>query len=460
MNYQSPFSWRYASQPMRRIWSEHHKREIWRKIWLTLAEVQMEFGLVGSDLVEDIRAHVDQINLPRAMEIEAEIHHDLMSELKTFAEQCAVGGGALHIGATSMDIEDNADVLRIKESLVLILKQLDGVLLAFADRIQETASVPCMAYTHLQPAEPTTLGYRLASYAQDLLTYRDALRSEGTEIRGKGFKGAVGTAAAYTDLIGVDNFQQFEEHLSRRLGISFFPVTTQTYPRSQDYRLVSALAGLGAVLSKFAFDLRLLQSPSIGEWAEPFGKKQVGSSAMPFKRNPINAEKVDSLARLLGGLPNIAWQNASLSLLERTLDDSANRRSLLPEAFLITDELLGVTLRLIRDMQINISATHRNLETYAPFSATERILMALARAGADRQTMHEKLRGYSLTAWDAVQAGKPNPLMGLLQADAEVYALLGSDQVAALFNITGYTGIAEQRAQEIVDLIREATRLE
>jgi len=460
MNYQSPFSWRYASQPMRRIWSEHHKREIWRKIWMTLAEVQMEFGLVGSDLVEDIRAHVDQINLPRAMEIEAEIHHDLMSELKTFAEQCAVGGGALHIGATSMDIEDNADVLRIKESLVLILKQLDGVLLAFADRIQETASVPCMAYTHLQPAEPTTLGYRLASYAQDLLTYRDALRSEGTEIRGKGFKGAVGTAAAYTDLIGVDNFQQFEEHLSRRLGISFFPVTTQTYPRSQDYRLVSALAGLGAVLSKFAFDLRLLQSPSIGEWAEPFGKKQVGSSAMPFKRNPINAEKVDSLARLLGGLPNIAWQNASLSLLERTLDDSANRRSLLPEAFLITDELLGVTLRLIRDMQINISATHRNLETYAPFSATERILMALARAGADRQTMHEKLRGYSLTAWDAVQAGKPNPLMGLLQADAEVFALLGSDQVAALFNITGYTGIAEQRAQEIVDLIREATRLE
>jgi len=460
MNYQSPFSWRYASQPMRRIWSEHHKREIWRKIWMTLAEVQMEFGLVGSDLVEDIRAHVDQINLPRAMEIEAEIHHDLMSELKTFAEQCAVGGGALHIGATSMDIEDNADVLRIKESLVLILKQLDEVLLAFADRIQETASVPCMAYTHLQPAEPTTLGYRLASYAQDLLTYRDALRSDGAEIRGKGFKGAVGTAAAYTDLIGVDNFQQFEEHLSRRLGISFFPVTTQTYPRSQDYRLVSALAGLGAVLSKFAFDLRLLQSPSIGEWAEPFGKKQVGSSAMPFKRNPINAEKVDSLARLLGGLPNIAWQNASLSLLERTLDDSANRRSLLPEAFLITDELLGVTLRLIRDMQINISATHRNLETYAPFSATERILMALARAGADRQTMHEKLRGYSLTAWDAVQAGKPNPLMGLLQADAEVYALLGSDQVAALFNITGYTGIAEQRAQEIVDLIREATRLE
>jgi len=460
MNYQSPFSWRYASQPMRRIWSEHHKREIWRKIWMTLAEVQMEFGLVGSDLVEDIRAHVDQINLPRAMEIEAEIHHDLMSELKTFAEQCAVGGGALHIGATSMDIEDNADVLRIKESLVLILKQLDEVLLAFADRIQETASVPCMAYTHLQPAEPTTLGYRLASYAQDLLTYRDALRSDGAEIRGKGFKGAVGTAAAYTDLIGVDNFQQFEEHLSRRLGISFFPVTTQTYPRSQDYRLVSALAGLGAVLSKFAFDLRLLQSPSIGEWAEPFGKKQVGSSAMPFKRNPINAEKVDSLARLLGGLPNIAWQNASLSLLERTLDDSANRRSLLPEAFLITDELLGVTLRLIRDMQINISATHRNLETYAPFSATERILMALARAGADRQTMHEKLRGYSLTAWDAVQAGKPNPLMGLLQADAEVFALLGSDQVAALFNITGYTGIAEQRAQEIVDLIREATRLE
>lgn len=458
MNYQSPFSWRYASQPMRQIWSEHHKREVWRKIWLTLAEVQMEYGLVGGDQVEDIRAHADQINLPRALEIEAEIHHDLMAEAKTFAEQCAVGGGVLHIGATSMDIEDNADILRMKEALVLILKRLDEVLLAFADRIQETAAVPSMAFTHLQPAEPTTLGYRLASHAQDLLNCRDALRSEGVEIRGKGFKGAVGTAAAYVDLIGLDNFQPFEELLSRRLGIKFFPVTTQTYPRSQDYRLVSALAGLGAVLSKFAFDLRLLQSPPIGEWAEPFGKKQVGSSAMPFKRNPINAEKVDSLARLLGGLPNIAWQNASQSLLERTLDDSANRRSLLPEAFLITDELLGVTLRLIRGMQFNLSAIKRNLENYAPFAATERILMALARAGADRQVMHEKLRGYSITAWDAVQTGKPNPLMALLQADTDVSALLGSDQVAALFDVAGYTGIAEQRAKEIVDLIQDAAR--
>ena len=200
--------------------------------------------------------------------------------------------------------------------------------------------LPLIALTHLQPAEPSTLGYRLASYAQDLLEDWHMLRERRQSLRGKGFKGAVGTGASYAELIGAENLAGFEQRLSEQLGLPFYPVATQVYPRKQDYRVLSALAGLGGSLYKFAFDLRILQSPSLGELSEPFGKKQVGSSAMPFKRNPISAEKIDSLARSLAQMPRVAWDNAAHSLLERTLDDSANRRSLLPEAFLITDELL------------------------------------------------------------------------------------------------------------------------
>ena len=452
-NYQSPYSWRYASPAMRWLWSEQHKRELWRQIWLALAETQHEFGLVRSDQVEDLRAHTTQVDIPRALEIEAEIHHDLMAELKTYAEQCPVGGGILHLGATSMDIEDNADALRLAAALDLILERMHDLLQAFAQRITETAATPVMGYTHLQPAEPTTLGYRLSGYAQDLLADLADLRKVRREVKGKGFKGAVGTAAAYGDLLGVNRLAEFEESLSRRLGLAFYPVTTQTYPRKQDYQIVSVLAGIGASLYKFAFDLRIMQSPSIGEWAEPFGKKQVGSSAMPFKRNPIQAEKIDSLARSLASLPQTAWHNAAHSLLERTLDDSANRRSLLPEAFLITDELLSGAAKLVKGMHFNQAAIQRNLDQYAPFAATERILMALARAGADRQVMHEKLRGHALAAWEAIQTGNPNPLGQMLKADAEISALVKPDQLEGLLQVEGYTGFAAVRAREIAEQI-------
>lgn len=448
-NYQSPYSWRYASPAMRQIWSERHKRVLWRKIWLALVETQMEYGLVHEDQVNDLRTHAEDIDLPRALEIEADIHHDLMAEMKVYAEQSPLGGGVLHLGATSMDIEDNADVLRMTEALDLIHGRLDDLLLAFADRIDETADVPIMAYTHLQPAEPTTLGYRLAGYAQDLLSNREELLLVRKELRGKGFKGAVGTSAAYADLIGAGNFAEFEARLSKRLGLEFYPVTSQTYPRIQDYRMLSTLAGMAAVLNKFAFDFRIMQSPPIGEWAEPFSKKQVGSSAMPFKRNPINAEKINSLARLLAGMPQTAWHNAANSLLERTLDDSANRRSLLPEAFLISDEIISVTTWLVKGMQFNETAIRRNLEHYAPFAATERVLMALVRAGLDRQVMHEKLRRHALSAWEAVEAGSHNPLAESLQTDPDINRFFDASQLQALFSIEGYTGIAVERARTI-----------
>jgi len=454
-SYNSPFSWRYSSQEMRELWSEVSKRRLWRKIWAALAQVQSEFGLVQPEQVEDLRHHVDEIDIEQALRYEAEIHHDLMAELKTFAGQASIGGGVLHLGATSMDIEDNADALRIRAALDLLLSSLSRLLLAFASQIERWSGSVVMAFTHLQPAEPTSLGYRLALYAQDLLADLEELNSCRASIRGKGFKGAVGTRASYADLLGEENLEKFESRLSEILDLPFYPVASQTYTRKQDYRVISALAGLGASIHKFALDLRFLQSPPIGEWSEPFGKKQVGSSAMPFKRNPVTAEKIDSLARLLAGMPRVAWDNAAHSMLERTLDDSANRRIILPESFMIADEIVTAACRIVLDLQIYEEAQSANLHTYAPFAASERVLMALAKAGADRQEMHERLRRHSMHAWEAVKKGASNPLRDYLAGDEAIRAYLSQEEIHKLMDVDTHIGDAPTRAILFAEKIRK-----
>ncbi len=454
--YLSPFTWRYGSPEMRRLWSEAHKRRLWRQVWLALAETQAEFGLVKPEQLDDLRRAAETVDVQRALEIESQIHHDLMAELKTFAGQAPQGGGVLHLGATSMDIEDNADVLRVRQSLDLVLARLGELLLAFAEKIETWADRPVMAFTHLQPAEPTTLGYRLAQTAQDLWLDQQALAGVRDGLRGKGFKGAVGTSASYIELLGAENLERFEASLRRRLDLTFFPVTTQVYPRKQDYQVISALAGLGASLYKFAFDLRVLQSPPFGEVSEPFGAQQVGSSAMPFKRNPINAEKLDSLGRFLAQMPRLAWDNAAHSLLERTLDDSANRRILLPESFLIADEMLRVALRIVAGLRVDEGGLRRTLAVYGPFAAVERVLMGLGKAGADRQEMHERLRRHALAAWDALQNGQANPLTELIATDAVIRRYLDEAEVRALMDAGGYVGDAPQRARDLARQIREA----
>lgn len=455
-SYLSPFSWRYGSQSMRRLWGETNKRRLWREIWVALAQVQSEYGLLPPEKVQDLRLHVDEIDIPNALEVEAAIGHDLMAELKTFASQCPVGGGSLHLGATSTDIEDNADALRVRQALDLIIDGLSRLLETLALQIEKWSDLTIMAFTHLQPAEPTTLGYRLALYAQDLLLDWESLRRSRAHVRGKGFKGAVGTGASYAELLGSEALAGFETRLSTLLGLPFFPISGQTYPRKQDYQVIGALAALGGSLYKLAFDLRFLQSPPIGELAEPFGRQQVGSSAMPFKRNPIQAEKIDSLARYLAQLPRLAWDNAAHSLLERTLDDSANRRSLLPEAFLAADELLVTAKRIIDGLQVNRAAIARNLAAYAPFAATERVLMALVKAGADRQAMHSRLRELSISAWEAVESGQANPLAAAISHDPELLGYLTAEQITGLLDASRYVGDAPQRARCFAQDIREA----
>lgn len=441
---------------MRRVWSLVHQRQLWRRVWVALAEAQAELGIVTAEQAADLRAHMEQIDLPRAQAIETTVHHDLMAELKTFAEQCPVGGGILHLGATSADIQDNADALRLREALDLVMAGLTELLQALADSIERWADTVCMGYTHLQPAEPTTVGYRLAQYAQDLWIDLQELLHVRENIRGKGIKGAVGTGASYGELAGSagQTSADLEARVMARLGIAAFPVTTQTYPRKQDWLVLNALAGLAASLHKMMFDLRVLQSPAMGEWAEPFRERQVGSSAMPFKRNPVTAEKIDSLARWVAALPRVAWDNAALSVLERTLDDSANRRLLLAEAFLATDEIVRAAIGVVRGLRIDGAAIARNLADYGGFAATERLLMALAQAGADRQAMHERLRQHSMAAWAELARTGHNPLYELIRDDAELLRYLPRERIEALMDASKHVGDAPERARALAKTIR------
>jgi adenylosuccinate lyase len=453
----SPLSWRYGSDEMRALWGESHKRRLWRKIWVALAQAQTQVGLVTAAQVADLRAHQDQIDLERAHQIEASIRHDLMAEVRCFAEQCPVGGGVIHLGATSMDVQDNADALRLREALDLILASLRQTLAAFADRVEALAHAPTMAFTHLQPAEPTTMGYRLAQYAQDLLHDLEIIQEARGSIRGKGFKGAAGTSASYAQLLqgtGVST-EAFEFNIMESLDLVPVMVATQVCPRKQEYRVLTALAALAQSLYRFAFDLRLLQSPVLGEWAEPFGEHQVGSSAMPFKRNPIDAENIDSMARWLATLPRVAWDNAAHSLLERTLDDSANRRSVLPEAFLIADELLRRTLHIVKGLRVDHGAAARLMRRYGPFAATERLLMEAAKRGGDRQVLHELIREHSLAAWGALQRDEENPLLDRLCGDQRLLALATAEELRGWLKADDYVGDAPRRAICLAVTIRD-----
>jgi adenylosuccinate lyase len=456
--YISTFTWRYGSDAMRSIYSEEHKRKLLRKVWIALATAQREAGLVSEEQLRELVAHQDDIDIERASEIEAEIHHDLMAEIKTYAEQCPKGGSIIHLGATSMDILDNMDAMRLKEATDLTLKNIKILLEAFIEKMDAYADKACMAFTHIQPAEPTTVGYRFAQTTQDLVEDLKALQEVYASIRGKGMKGAVGTSASYCELLNGTGLTPFEMEakVMDQLGLKAFTATTQVYPRKQDWRIVSALSGLCCTLYKFFIDFRILQSPPIGEWSEPFGSKQVGSSAMPFKRNPINSEKIDSLCRFVSSQSEVLWQNAASTLLERTLDDSANRRFVLPECFLATDEILITATKVVRGMQIHETGIKRNLDTYGLFAASERLMMELGRKGANRQEMHELIRNHSLKAWTEVQEGRPNPLATSLKTDPVVLSFMTEAEVLASLDAEGYVGDAPKRTRMVIAEAKEA----
>jgi adenylosuccinate lyase len=458
--YASPFSSRYGSVAMRRIFSEKNRRLHWRRIWIALAETQHKFGLVTAEQVEDLRVHAGDISLERSLEIEKEIGHDVMAEVRAFAEICPVGGGIIHWGATSADITDNADVLRMRDGMDLLLDRQKTLLQSIAAQIARYSDFVVLGYTHLQPAEPTTLGYRLALYGQDLLEHWEDLQRVRNNLRGKGMKGAVGTAASYGEILRGKNLSPdvIDATVMESLGLPAFTVAAQTYPRIQDYRVLAALSGLAASLHKMAFDVRIMQSAGFGEAREPMGKRQVGSSAMPFKRNPVRSENVCSLARYVAALPEVAWQNAAQSLLERTIDDSANRRTIIPETFLALEEMLTVMTGIVGGLDVDEAGCRANLEKFGAFSASERVLMALVAAGADRQAMHERIREHSRKAWDVLRGGRPNPLAEYFAADPEMLKHLQPVKIHELMDAGAYIGSAPERAREMAERIRAAVK--
>ncbi len=454
----SPFTWRYGSDEMKRIFSEEHKRKLLRRVWIALARAEMKAGLVTKEQLDELIAHKDDIDIDRAAEIENLIHHDLMAEIRTYAEECPKAGAVIHLGATSMDALDNADVVRFKEALILIREHLDDVISALAKKTGETKGVITMAFTHIQPAEITTIGYRLAETLQDLLDDRDDLVLMIERIRGKGMKGAVGTSASYTTLTEGSGItaRDIENAVMDELGIKAFDAATQIYSRKQDLRIMETLSSLACTLHKFSQDFRVLQSPPIGEFSEPFSSMQVGSSAMPFKRNPILSEKICSLARIVEEGVTTAWQNAASTFLERSLDDSASRRIFIPESFLALDEMLVTEKKVIEGMQIHGQATKRLLDNYAVFASTERLLMELGKKGADRQKMHEEIRKESLRAWALVQEGKSNPLKDELMANSMILGYLTKEEIARALDASSYTGDAVERTEKVLKRAQKA----
>ncbi len=455
--YASPFSWRYARMELRELFSERERRTLWRAVWVALAESQVQSGLVTPAEVADLRAHADDIDLAAALEIEREIGHDLMAEIRVFARQATLGGGKIHLGATSMDIEDTVEMYRMRIALRQILTALDGLLASFAGQIETFADTVCMGYTHLQPAEPTTMGYRLAIYAQDLLIDRAALHFTFNELTAKGIRGAVGTSASYMRLLDGSGRTSADQELDvlAPFDLTARDVATQTYPRKLDYLLLSQLAGLAASLAKFAGDVRILSSAGFGELFEPFGAKQVGSSAMPFKRNPVMSERLDSLARLLPAFAGVTWQNAATNYLERTLDDSANRRTVLPEALLCSDELLSLARKIVEGLRIDERRIAENLRTYGPFAGTEAVLMEAAKAGANRQELHEAIREAAMIAYAALARGEPNPLARLIAADDRIARFVDPADIVVQLDPTGHAGDASVRARRLAARIRE-----
>lgn len=460
--YLSVFTHRYGAPEMKNLFAEITTRKLWRTIWVALASIQHTYHLVSKQELADLKKHAEDIDLETALKIEKEIHHDIMAEIRTYASQCKIGGGKIHLGATSMDIRDNADVLQQKKALELLKKQLQTTLQLFSTLITTYQKTVCMGFTHIQPAEPTTLGYRFANWAQDFLLDYEKIVECQKSIKSKGIKGAVGTSASYQGLLQDKHVSPslFEKKVMKKLGLVPFDVATQVYPRKQDFNIINTLAGIGQSAFKFALDLRLMQSPLFGELSEPFGKKQVGSSAMPFKRNPIMSERICSLARLLPAYAQVAWQNASQTILERTLDDSANRRIIIPESFLVTSEILQLlNKRILPAVAVNNTAIERNLNTFGIFAGTEPLLMKLAEEGMSRQQGHEIIRELTQVAWQEIQQGKVNPLLNLLTQHSIIKKYFSPSQIKKITNASIHIGDAIQRCQHMVRKIKKSCSL-
>ena len=452
--YISPFSTRYASDEMQYIFSEDNKFRTWRKLWIALAEAEQAEGLDITDAqIAELKAHAEDINYDVAIAREKECRHDVMSHVYAYGVQCPTAKAIIHLGATSCYVGDNTDIIVMKQALTLVRSKLLGVIALLADFADQYKAMPCLGYTHLQPAQPTTVGKRAALWLNDLVTDLYELDHRVSTLALLGSKGTTGTQASFVELFGGDDakINAVEKRIAQAMGFDkVVPVSGQTYSRKTDYFVLSVLSGIAQSASKFAHDMRLLQS--FKEMEEPFEKSQIGSSAMPYKRNPMRCERITALARYVMSDALNPALTAGTQWLERTLDDSANKRIAVAEAFLGVDAILNVMLNVCDGLVVYPKVVRARLMNELPFMATENIMMSAVKKGGDRQELHEKLRVHSQAAAAVVkQEGLPNDLIDRVCADPAFG--LTKEEILAFLQPENFIGRAPQQVTELLETV-------
>ena len=455
--YENPLISRYASAEMSSLWSEQRKFSTWRRLWVILAEAEQQLGLpISAEQLAELRSKVDDIDFAAAAKYEKKLRHDVMAHVHTYGDVCPTARGIIHLGATSCYVTDNADLLLLREGLQLVARRLMGVIDQLAKFAAQQRSLACLGFTHLQPAQPTTVGKRATLWAYDLVLDLYELEHRIAEMRARSVKGTTGTQASFLALFHDDHVKvrELEKLVAKKIGFDdSYAVSGQTYTRKVDSQIVDTLSGIAQSAHKMATDLRLLASRE--EVVEPFEKDQIGSSAMAYKRNPMRSERVCALARFVISLQSSTANTAATQWMERTLDDSANRRLVLPQAFLAIDSILILLQNITNGLVVYPRVVAKNLQEKLPFMATENLLMAAVERGEDRQRLHEVIRVASIEADAVVKLeGKPNDLFARLAAEP---AFANADFAGSL-EPDQYVGRAPEQVDEFIAEVIEPLR--
>ncbi len=447
--YDNPLITRYASRDMSRLWGPQRKFSTWRRLWVALAEAEAELGLpITPEQIDELRAHVDDIDFAAAERYEKRLRHDVMAHVHAYGDACPEARPIIHLGATSCYVTDNTDLLLLGQSLELVRDRVAGVIHSLAEFARKHRDLACLAYTHFQPAQPTTVGKRACLWAHDFVQDLVEIEHRLGQLKAQGSKGTTGTQASFLSLFHGDHakVRRLEELVCRKMGLAeTYPVTGQTYSRKIDAQVTAVLSGVAQSAHKMATDLRLLAHRK--ELEEPFEEEQIGSSAMAYKRNPMRCERICSLARFVMSLESGAAQTASVQWLERTLDDSAIRRLILPQAFLATDAVLILSRNVAGGLVVYPRVIAASLEAELPFMATENILMAAVAAGGDRQELHERIRRHSQAAAAVVkEQGGHNDLLERLAGDPA----FGRVDLTAIMQPRQFIGRAPEQVDEFL----------
>lgn len=454
MDYNSflnPLTDRYASKEMSYNWSPQKKHSTWRRLWLALAECEKELGLnITDEQLNEMRQHLDDIDFPAVEAVEKDLRHDVMSHIHVFGKQCPAAMPIIHLGATSCYVTDNTELIQMRDGLKLLRGKLLKVIRLLADFAMKNRNLPTLGFTHYQPAQLTTVGKRFSLYLQDFMLDFERLEFELDRLPFRSVKGTTGTQASFMALFEGDQqkIKQLEKNVAAKMGFDrVIPVSGQTYTRKVDYFVLTVLSGIAQSAYKMAGDIRLLAN--LREMEEPFGKKQIGSSAMAYKRNPMRSERVCALSRYLINLPLNAAQTEATQWFERTLDDSANRRLSLPESFLCADIILSLVINIIDGIQVWPNVIAKRVAAELPFMATENILMAAVKAGGNRQELHEAIRVHSMEAAKQIKEfGRENDLIERIKNDPAFATI--KDRIDSIVNPHDFIGRAPEQVEELV----------